>query len=641
MKRFFVILMIIGMACMAGCNKNEEQQKVVSLMDGSILIKSHPSVKITSKNEWVVSNAAIPALKQSTIFPRTLKMGTKALIEYDENSELRADHYRFKLVAEMGTLIVDGFEAQATCVKLSDDGYAFVTYNYRGKTANRGGVVVYKYTIKDGSLEDAKVIVTAVQSMEMSNAQLNAVDYYNGKLYLAGANEETKWGYDVADEGSNTAFFMVVKLNSDKTFNETDPEKIQQLTSFQATFIRAMHDKIYVTFGDGTRVGKGGLKIFDANNYDELKFIEAKYARSVDVDASNVYLMQAEDRSEDGARVTKYDLNGNLVKELYNVKGEAKQPEARSDMIVWDNFLFVSLNESGLRMLNKNDGSVIDDIILPSDWDTKEHVTNSVFMNSDPKKNLYNKVVNTNLLFSANGEKGIYWHEIMKKDGKDIMVPAISNSALGGKGLSSNFIASKGNVVFVANGLGGLKVLYMGATKDPDWDCTQAFSAISYLRGQGTADGENRVGEIVFQAEGENLCVYITATKNGVNLKNIGCLLATNWASICDTKVVDPSKGDKPEDWKISTDVMKDYNKQYRTTVSTNPAQVKFTFPKTFLEAIGAKFGDLDQLICIIYGSDGWGNGIPTSPSGTTGNTVNNSMYFFLGDINYCEPIKH
>jgi hypothetical protein len=219
------------------------------------------------------------------------------------------------------------------------------------------------------------------------------------------------------------------------------------------------------------------------------------------------------------------------------------------------------------------------------------------------------------------------------------MVPAINNNALGGKGLSSNFIASKGNVVFVANGLGGLKVLYMGATKDPDWDCSYAFSATTYLRGKGQGSTEeNRVGDIIFVAEGENLCVYIFGIGNGIQLKDIGCLLATSWDEIVASGVVDPTSGAVPTDWKISPSGMMDFNKQYRTVISEKPAAVKFTFPKSFLD----KLDDLDNLICIISGSDGWGFGIPTSPSGTTGGDgVNNSMYFFLGNIDYCERIQH
>ena len=632
MKKCFLILTVLCGACLMSCKKDKndiDDNRIVSIMDGSIIFKTHPKVKITPKNEWVESNftGTFPALQESGIFKSSLKMGAKASLEYDENSELRADHYYFKLVAEMETMTIDGVEVQATHVKLSNDGYAFVTYNeqYEGV---RGGIVVYKYTVKEGTIEDATVDVKVVQSMEMPKAELSAVDYYNGKLYVTGASIEPKFGFK-GDDG-NRAFFMVVPLNSDKTFKEEEPEKIVHLTSFQGTSIRALNNRIYVTCGDGKGEFPGGLYVYNANTYEKITFIEAECARSVDVDAQNVYLMQAED-----ARVNKYDLDGKFVKELHNVQGEATQKWAKSEILAWDKYLFVAENESGLRMLNKT-GGVNDDIVFPADWDKELHVSNGVFMNSDPKKTLFDKVVNTDLLFVANGEKGIYWYEIMKNSqNKDVMVPSISNSVLGGNGYSSNFIASKGNVVFVANGLGGLKVLYMGATKDPNWDCSHAFSASTYLRSQGS--GDTKVGDIEFQAEGENLCVYIKGIGNGTQLKDIGCLLATTWDEIVATGVVDPTSGAKPEDWKISPSIMKDFNAQYRTTLSTKPAAVKFTFPKEYLD----KFKEIENLICIIYGSDGWAYGIPTSPSGGTGGgQVNNSMYFFLGAIEYCVPIK-
>lgn len=635
MKRYSLILMILCGVWFMSCEKDKNGPKVetsVTLMDGSVVIKTNPKVAITKKGEWLESNWSDES------FSPTSKISAKAAVEYDENSDLRAEHYRFKLVAEVETIVVSGVTVQATHVKLTDDGYAFVSFNeqYDG---HRGGVIVFKYKVIDGPLETATVEVEAVQMMEMPNAEISAVDYINGKLFMTGASIDQNFGYDKTKD-FNPAFFMVAELDANKKFKEEDVFA-RQLTSFQGTSLRATSNRIYVTTGDGTGEGAGGLYVFNnAADYPEVAFIEADHARSVDVDATNIYLMQAEP-----ARVTKYGLDGSVVNsDFYITTDHAMQEQAKSEILAWDKFVFVAQNESGLSMLAKSNGAVVDDITLAewkdqNWWDKERHVINSVCMNDGNKKNIYNKEVQTNLLFTANGEKGIYWYEILKdKDGKDVIVPAIQNSALAKPDISANFIASKGNVVFVANGLGGLKVLYIGATKDPDWDCTYATSAYTYLRTQGS--GDTKVGDIFFQAEGENLCVYIYGCKNGVQLKDIGCLLATNWDEIVASGVVDDKNSTSWEDWKISPSGMKDFNKQYRTTISGKdgyPA-VKFTFPKKYIDELA----EHEKLICVIYGSDGWGFGEPTSPSGGTGGgQVNNSMYFFLGDIDYCEPIKH
>ena len=140
------------------------------------------------------------------------------------------------------------------------------------------------------------------------------------------------------------------------------------------------------------------------------------------------------------------------------------QKDAKSEILAWDKYLFVSENESGLRMLFKEDGEINASLDRPGE-DPDNHVTNSVTMNSDRKKNYRGNDVESNLLLLANGTKGIYWYDVVQDaDEIDKIIPCRNNSILAGTG-SANFIASKGNIVFVADGLGGLKVLYIGFNK--------------------------------------------------------------------------------------------------------------------------------------------------------------------------------
>jgi len=474
------------------CNKDDDGiitgKDVVSLMDGSIIINNHPNVKITLLDVF-------PEGKSTTDFSIKSKSTSNKSTAADEPvNGLRGHDYRFKLVAEMSTLKVDGVEVQATHVKISDDGYAFVSYNERGEP-HRGGVVVYKFTIHEGTLEKVKVDVVAVSSMLLRRAELSSLDYYNGKIYMTGASSESKLGYNFRKDGGNYAFFMVMELNPDKTFKPIDPEAVIKLTSFQGTAIRALNDKVYITTGDGTNNTKGGLYIYDANDYSMINFISQspsgkniEHARSVDVDDNYIYLMQA-----NHARASKYDLNGNIVGEIYNAPNEAMQRDAKTEILAWDKYLFVAENESGLRMLFK-DGSGINDMLaapnsLSDDWDDENEVTNSVSLNSDLKKNSKGETVQSNLLLLANGERGVYWYDIMTDDdGKDWIISSSENSILYGTG-SANFITSKGNIVFVADGLGGLKVLYIGFNSgDTDEPITEGCNDfMPYLfNGRGT-----------------------------------------------------------------------------------------------------------------------------------------------------------
>jgi hypothetical protein len=459
MKKFSWITVVFCCVLLIGCDKNSNNddvrnEKSFALKNGSIVVTNYPDIGFKTLNEFpegVSTDDDFIASRKRSLLKSTSET------EDDGTDGLRGYDYRFKLVGEASALKIGGETTQATHVKITDDAkYAFVSYNTKG-ASHKGGVVVYRIDLNQaGSLEDVSATVTPVSKMEMPKAEVSAVDYVDGKLYIAGASEDPEFGYE--EDSFDYAFFGVMELNSDFTFKDAEPLTTQALTSFQATSIRVAAGKVYITTGDAANGTEGGLYIIDAGDYENLAFIGTKdHARSVDISDNHIFLMQAEP-----ARVTRYDLNGlpDSGNEIYLSTNEATQKDAKSEILAWNDYLFVAMNESGLRMLDEN-GTVVDRLDPPGS-DSEKHVTNSVALNSDIKKNLQGTDVRSNLLLLANGEKGIYWYDIMDVNGKDKIVLCNNNSILAGEGLSANFIASKGNIVFVANGEGGLKVLYIG-----------------------------------------------------------------------------------------------------------------------------------------------------------------------------------
>ena len=475
MKKVFLFSMILCASLLIGCNEDKPDPVIpggpqVELLDGAIVINDNPDVNIDKKDEF-------PEGSETSSSESGLKAAIRLTGDEESSEQLAINDYRFKLVAQMSTLnIVKGekkYAAQASHVKILDEengGYAFVSYNHKYEP-NIGGLVVYKYTITgEQLLETVSVNVEAITSIEMPNAQINAVDFDGQKLYIAGATDKPS---SLGFKGEDPAFFMVMELDNNKKFKPIDPDAIVQLTSFQSTSIRYFNNRIYITTGDGTNGTQGGLYVYSATDYSLTGSILGKeHARSVDVDESGIYLMQA-----NHARVSKYNLDGSGATEIYNVSGEAMQRNAKSDILVWGDYLFVSQNETGLRMLFKNDGSINESLDAPNKntgcvgvdpecWYDEEDVTNSVSMNSDPKKAFDYKGnpywVNSDLLLLANGRQGLYWYDIVQDSNeKDRIVSGNPNSILKETG-SANFVKSKGNIVFVADGLGGLKVLYIG-----------------------------------------------------------------------------------------------------------------------------------------------------------------------------------
>ena len=473
MKRLLLVAIYFCVAVLTGCKKDDGADKLrdgamFSLLNGAIIINHNPNVTIEELNEYPVETGTMPAVD--------IKSGIKLTSDDDA---LQANNYRFKLVAEMSALILTddtGVErqVQAAEVKVSDDGYVFVAYNHRTEP-NIGGLVVYKYTVTGGALKDVTVHLTPVSSIKLRRGQINAIDIYGNKLYIAGASQEPALGY----KGADPAFYLVMELDADRKFKAVEPENIKYLTSFQANSIRKYQDRIYITTGDGTQGSRGGLYIFDANNYNQVKFIEKQHARSVDIDESGVYLMQA-----NHARVSKYDFDGNAETPVYNVNDEAMQKDAKSQVLAWKNYLFLAQNETGLKMLNKNSFNSVNDLLGPpnnnihKEWD----VTNGVNINSDAKISSSGRAIETDLLLLANGRQGLYWYDIMTDaNGKEVIMQAQRNRILAEVGRNStNFVASKGNVAFVANGLGGLKVLYIGLRDRENEDNSDCVSVCEY-----------------------------------------------------------------------------------------------------------------------------------------------------------------
>ena len=450
MKKFFMIFSILlTVVLITGCQKDikdnepakidEDNSKFV-LLDGAIVIDNSPDITVTRHNEELNSVSSSVAMKRM------------------ENAPV-ANDYLFTLVGGIGTWTIESHVVQASHVKFSegsaDDGFVFVSYNYKGEH-NIGGVAIFRYAIS--YLPNGKVEVDVKPHSRMLTplAQVNAIDLDGNKLYVAGASVDPRLGYN--EEEDDPAFFMVMELDANNQFAPVNPEAIRKLGSFQATSIKYTPAHIYVTTGDAAMQTKGGLYIYEASgNYGFLEFIGKPNARSVDADENNVFLMQSEH-----ARITRFNLDGSAEHTVYEGIHQAVQQNAKSETIVWEDLLFVAMNESGVLILDKQTGAWRGSIDAPG-TDGIDEVTNSLSMNADIKRSKDGEYVRTKLLLLANGGKGVYWYEIWDDapSGSSVILTPEDNSILGGDRRSTNYVASRGNLAFVADGLGGLNVLYI------------------------------------------------------------------------------------------------------------------------------------------------------------------------------------
>jgi hypothetical protein len=325
-------------------------------------------------------------------------------------------NYAFKLKAEVDPPVYEGNTLQATHVAIKDD-YAFVTYNTRGPKW-LGGIEIFDVS----DLKNPVIISSAI----LPNTDVSAVDYADGKIYVVGATG------DFEEMGFvSPAFMEVISLDETMAFDEV--ETIVDISSYAGTDIKVAAGRIFTTSGS-----TGDLTIFDAA-YQKEDSEEISDARSVDANSDQLFVLQGQD-----GRVNVFDLSDATYTGTYHVGG-ATIPESKSEIAVSDEYIFAALNEGGLSILHL-DGSLKQSLpkpVTPPGAEDEKHVTNSVSLNGD-------------LVLIGNGESGIYVGGLIEEEDDNLWMLGAMQF---GDAQSANFVESKDSVIFVATGLGGLKIL--------------------------------------------------------------------------------------------------------------------------------------------------------------------------------------
>ena len=403
-----LFVLTVSVLVITSCQKDQTdstiQQEGIFTVKNAIINNNSGSFsdRISYKDEIV-------PVKQ---FPESRLKGLKSAPVVDLTK-----NYVFKLKAEVDAPVYEGSTLQATHVAIHEH-YAFVTFNTKGPDY-LGGVEVFDVT----DLKNPVIISQAI----FPKADVSSVDYADGKLFIVGANGEFEtMGY------TDPAFLEVLSLNENHEISDVDT--IIGLSSYVGTDVLVTGGKIYTTSGSD-----GGLTVFDASDYSLIKSIDISDARSVGANDNNVYVLQGQD-----GRVNVFNKSDVSPQAVYEVGG-ANTPESKSEIAVTNDYILAALNEGGTEVL-KSDGSVQQHIARPETPEgelPENHVTNSVSLNGD-------------LVLLGNGESGVYVGGMVAEQHDSIMM---LGSMQFEASQSTNFVESRDSVIFVATGLGGLKIL--------------------------------------------------------------------------------------------------------------------------------------------------------------------------------------
>ncbi|MFP4367046.1 MAG: DUF4114 domain-containing protein [Bacteroidales bacterium] len=431
------------------------------------------------------------------IYPVTTSDKTKSLKSGGVSS-----NYILKLRAEVSAPEYLGNNLQASHIKIVGD-YAYVTYNFQGPEY-LGGLDIFDVS----DISNPQLIKNVIfPSKDISSVDVESQgEGQNNFVYLTGAQD---LGGDTLDLDSPAVIERYI-LNSANEFDHADdPRQFYDLPSFAGNDVRYHDGKVYATSGSS-----GGLSIM-STGFGLQEFIDIQKARSVDINDNRMVVFSA-----DGGKLHVFGDDGDFVVET----GGAGYPEAKSMVRIIDNFAFVALNEEGMKMYDLTDGSEIDYLPPPDEYQTADmpqnYVTNGVS-------------VDGGLVLVANGGSGVY---IAQLDENNKLVTI--GSMMFEYGSSANFVEARDNKVFVATGKGGLKIIeivhYDPGTGDipvddvnpePTVPCETLYGKIKDMFPEGKDIRNGPHADLIGELPGtlrltEKAPVYISYVHNGAGWDN-------------------------------------------------------------------------------------------------------------------------
>jgi len=423
MTAFFVVSLF-------GCQLASESDEATTVVLENDETTLEERVYITSDTVVIESDSSNKAKRN--------KAGFASKSKKDKEAEIT-----LTLVAEVDPLEYEGTKLQATEIRIHGS-KAYVSYNTAGEVF-LGGVEVF-----DISDADEPVLISSVV---FTDTDVNGLAVKGSDLYLAAATSAE--GYD------SPAILRVIKLAGGKL---SDDISNKDIVSYAATDVEVYGSDVYVTSG----ADDGYTTILDQTSLEVSNSIAMDDARSIDSDNGDIAVI-AGSNGVDGvsAQLMTFDKTTGELQNSYDLDG-ASIKHAKSTIEVKKDKAILAMGNGGTQLVCLATGEVLKTIDLPvvAGLDASLTVANAA--------TAYKRSV-----FMGNGEAGVYLavdDENIDSKGCDASTLEVIGKLeldLTADGLtqSVNHIVYRNDVLFVAAGLGGLKVLKVEdseATEDDD-----------------------------------------------------------------------------------------------------------------------------------------------------------------------------
>lgn len=336
----------------------------------------------------------------------------------------------FRLISKITPPTVKGEKVQATSVTLTKTNTAVISYNMRG--ALHLGALDWINGYSDNNPHLTSGIV-------FSDSDINAVNSDGEYVYAAAATDSVDFQFPAVLERFRIKYHSTT-LNG----NVRAP-----LSSFAATSVLPVGNVVYATSGN-----QGSIYAFDAMHLNPLGEFPLHDARWAAFDEINNRLVVVQGTPGMISIFEEGVFPGGSMNLLnsFTFPG-ANVAESKSTVEIAGGKAFIAAGPEGVQIMCLDDGSIIGSVPRPD----------PVALGLDPSVVVTNAVsVDEDLMFISNGEAGIYvasGSENFDDNNCATQQITILGKLRFGDLQSANHVAYKSRRLYVAAGLGGVKIV--------------------------------------------------------------------------------------------------------------------------------------------------------------------------------------
>ncbi len=340
--------------------------------------------------------------------------------------------YTFTLIGELQPPTTDaGVDLRATHIFINGN-YAYVSYNKEGDVF-AGGIDMINITFPD-----MPYVVSEGLSDFIDISSVTA-DYQTNKIYLGAAINP-----DLYPQVNTPAAILEIPIYS---WSMTNVTNVTDLPSWCTNSIIGAQGYVFATTGNAFGNGEvGGVFALSTD--------PANYMQIIDSDRFN----NAQYLDVEGIRVAAIEGGANAKLHLYNIGdddtdsepqinlGSIEPVDGKSTVKIKNGIAYVALGENGMKAFdayNVSDTPIysLPKPTVPQGGVSTDYITNAVSADND-------------FVYLANGAGGLYVAQIPDNNNDNLTILGTMEF-----GSSANYVQACENLIFVASGTGGIKII--------------------------------------------------------------------------------------------------------------------------------------------------------------------------------------